>query len=67
MVVGDSAAMPTPGYRGLHNGAADADHNQSITVGEPQTNVIEGERHLTAGSQNPIVRRENLDYDFEIY
>jgi WD40 repeat protein len=53
--------------QGLRNGAADADHNQSITVGELQAYVIEQVRQLTAGGQNPTVRRENLDYDFQVY
>jgi WD40 repeat protein len=52
---------------GLKNGAADIDGDQRITVGELQGYVIEQVRKLTAGGQNPTVRRENLDYDFEVY
>ena len=29
--------------------------------------MIEQVRKLTAGGQNPTVRRENLDYDFVVY
>ncbi|HET6471215.1 MAG TPA: caspase family protein, partial [Pseudomonadales bacterium] len=53
--------------QGLRNGAADTDHDQRITVGELQAYVIEQVRKLTAGGQNPTVRRENLDYDFNVY
>jgi WD40 repeat protein len=53
--------------QGLRNGAADTDHDQRITVGELQAYVIERVRKLTAGGQNPTVRRENLDYDFTVY
>ncbi|HEY6599056.1 MAG TPA: caspase family protein, partial [Pseudomonadales bacterium] len=53
--------------QGIRNGAADTDRNQRITVGELQAYVIEQVRTLTAGGQNPTVRRENLDYDFNVY
>ena len=53
--------------QGLENGAADTDHDARITVGELQAYVIDQVRKLTAGGQNPTVRRENLDYDFEVY
>ena len=53
--------------QGIRNGAADTDHNQRITVGELQSYVIEQVRTLTAGGQNPTVRRENLEYDFNVY
>ena len=53
--------------RGLSSGAADADRDSKITVGELQAFVIDQVRKLTAGGQNPTVRRENLDYDFRVY
>jgi WD40 repeat protein len=52
---------------GLKNARADANQDGSITVSELQAHVIEEVRRLTAGGQNPTVRRENLDYDFIVY
>jgi WD40 repeat protein len=52
---------------GLKNARADADRNGEITVSELQAYVIEEVRKLTAGGQNPTVRRENLDYDFTVF
>jgi hypothetical protein len=52
---------------GLKNARADADGNGEITVSELQGYVIEEVRKLTAGGQNPTVRRENLDYDFAVF
>jgi WD40 repeat protein len=52
---------------GLKNARADANQDGSITVSELQAHVIEEVRSLTAGGQNPTVRRENLDYDFVVY
>lgn len=43
----DDGAFTYARLQGLRNGTADADHNQSITVGEPQTYVVQRERHLT--------------------
>jgi hypothetical protein len=52
---------------GLKNARADANQDQTITVSELQVYVIDEVRSLTAGGQNPTVRRENLDYDFAVY
>ena len=52
---------------GLRDGKADANHDGSVTVGELQSYVINEVRGLTAGGQNPTVRRENLDYDFGVF
>lgn len=52
---------------GLKNARADTDQNGEITVSELQAYVIEAVRKLTAGGQNPTVRRENLDYDFAVF
>ena len=52
---------------GLRDGKADANHDGIVTVGELQAYVIEAVRRLTAGGQNPTVRRENLDFDFAVY
>ena len=52
---------------GLKNEKADRNHDGTITIGELQAYVIEAVRKLTAGGQNPTVRRENLDYDFAVY
>jgi WD40 repeat protein len=52
---------------GLKNGRADADGNSTINVSELQAYVIEEVRRLTAGGQNPTVRRENLEHDFVVY
>ena len=52
---------------GLRDGKADANHDGTVTVGELQAYVIEAVRKLTAGGQNPTVRRENLDFDFAVY
>jgi WD40 repeat protein len=52
---------------GLKNAHADANQDGTITVSELQAYVIDEVRTLTAGGQNPTVRRENLDYDFVVY
>jgi len=52
---------------GLKEGRADANKDGVVTVGELQAYVIDEVRKLTAGGQNPTVRQENLDFDFEIY
>jgi WD40 repeat protein len=52
---------------GLKNHAADLNKDGVVTVSELQTYVIEQVRKLTAGGQNPTVRRENLDYDFAVF
>jgi WD40 repeat protein len=52
---------------GLKNRGADANKDQTITVSELQTYVIDQVRKLTEGGQNPTVRRENLEYDFAVY
>ncbi len=52
---------------GLKNGAADANKNSIVTVGELQAYVIDQVRTLTEGGQNPTVRRENLEYDFAVF
>ena len=52
---------------GLKNHHADANRDQLITVSELQAYVIDQVRKLTAGGQNPTVRRENLESDFVVY
>ncbi|MEO5954167.1 MAG: caspase family protein [Nitrospiraceae bacterium] len=52
---------------GLKNRGADANKDQTITVSELQSYVIDQVRKLTEGGQNPTVRRENLEYDFAVY
>ncbi len=52
---------------GLKNSRADANQDRTITVSELQAYVIDEVRTLTAGGQNPTVRRENLDYDFVVF
>jgi uncharacterized caspase-like protein len=52
---------------GIKDGRADANRDGTITVGELQAYVIDEVRKLTAGGQNPTVRRENLDFDFPVY
>jgi len=52
---------------GLKSGKADANHDGTVSVGELQAYMIEEVRRLTAGGQNPTVRRENLDFDFTVY
>ena len=51
----------------LKNRGADANKDQTITVSELQSYVIDQVRKLTEGGQNPTVRRENLEYDFAVY
>jgi WD40 repeat protein len=53
--------------QGLKNGKADRNGDGVVTVSELESYVIETVRSLTAGAQNPTVRRENLDYDFPVY
>lgn len=53
--------------QGLKNGEAASNKDHVVTVSELQAYVIEQVRKLTAGGQNPTVRRENLDYDFPVY
>jgi hypothetical protein len=52
---------------GLKGGKADANHDGIVSVGELQAYVIDEVRRLTAGGQNPTVRRENLDFDFAVF
>ena len=52
---------------GLKNGKADKNADARVSVSELQSFVIEQVRELTAGGQNPTVRRENLDYDFTVF
>jgi WD40 repeat protein len=52
---------------GLKNAHADANQDRTVTVSELQAYVIDEVRKLTAGGQNPTVRRENLEYDFVVY
>ncbi len=52
---------------GLKSGKADANHDGTVSVGELQAYMIDEVRRLTAGGQNPTVRRENLDFDFSVY
>jgi len=52
---------------GLRNARADANKDGTVTVSELQAFVIDEVRKLTAGGQNPTVRRENLEYDFAVY
>ncbi len=53
--------------QGLTAGRADRDGDASVTVSELQSYVIDQVRQLTRGAQNPTVRRENLDFDFDVY
>ena len=53
--------------QGLKNGEAAPNKDHVVTVSELQAYVVEQVRKLTAGGQNPTVRRENLDYDFPVY
>ncbi len=52
---------------GLKNAHADVNHDRTVTVSELQAYVIEEVRKLTAGGQNPTVRRENLEFDFVVH
>jgi WD40 repeat protein len=52
---------------GLKNHGADSNKDQTVTVSELQSYVIDQVRKLTQGGQNPTVRRENLEYDFAVY
>ena len=52
---------------GIKNRAADSNKDNTVTVGELQTYVIDQVRKLTDGGQNPTVRRENLEYDFAVF
>ncbi|HEY2200470.1 MAG TPA: caspase family protein, partial [Solirubrobacteraceae bacterium] len=49
------------------SGRADVNGNGTIRVGELQSYVTDAVRQLTRGAQNPVVRRENLDFDFDVY
>jgi len=51
----------------LAAGRADRDGDGVVTVSELQAYVMEEVRRLTKEAQHPTVRRENLDYDFEVY
>lgn len=53
--------------QGLKNGEVTPNKDHVVRVSELQAYVIEQVRKLTAGGQNPTVRRENLDYDFPVY
>jgi uncharacterized caspase-like protein len=53
--------------QGLTAGRADRDSDGSVSVAELQSYVIDEVRQLTRGAQNPTVRRENLDFDFDVY
>lgn len=53
--------------QGLTAGRADRDGDGSVTASELQSYVIDQVRQLTRGAQNPTVRRENLDFDFDVY
>jgi WD40 repeat protein len=52
---------------GLKNAQADVNQDRTVTVSELQSYVIDEVRKLTAGGQNPTVRRENLEYDFVVH
>jgi hypothetical protein len=52
---------------GLKSGKADRNGDGQVSVSELETYVIDSVRALTEGKQNPTVRRENLDYDFDVY
>jgi len=52
---------------GLKNGRADRNQDRIVSVSELQAHVLDEVRRLTAGGQNPTVRRENLEYDFRVY
>jgi len=49
------------------SGRADVNGDGAISVGELQSYVTDAVRQLTHGAQNPVVRRENLDFDFDVY
>ena len=52
---------------GLRTFRADADKNGRISVTELRDYVIEKVQALTGGGQTPTSRRENLEFDFDVY
>ncbi len=52
---------------GLRNGKADANGDGVVSATELEAYVTQSVRELTAGKQNPTVRRENLDFDFNVF
>ena len=52
---------------GLKSGAADKDHDGTVTVSELRDRVQTRVRELTQGRQSPTSRRENLAVDFAVY
>jgi len=49
------------------SGRADRNGDGTVSVAELQSYVTDAVRQLTRGAQNPTVRRENLDFDFDVY
>lgn len=52
---------------GLSRSRADADEDGDVQVSELRDYVIEKVRTLTAGQQTPTSRRENLEFDFDVF
>ncbi len=52
---------------GLRSMAADANKNGRVSVSELRDYVIAKVSALTAGGQTPTARRENLEFDFDVY
>ena len=52
---------------GLRTMAADADKNGRVSVSELRDYVIDKVVALTAGGQTPTSRRDNVEFDFDVY
>jgi len=52
---------------GIETGNADLNKDGKILVSELQEYVFKNVSNLTGGRQNPTFRRENLEFDFQVY
>lgn len=52
---------------GLKMKKSDTNNDKKINISELRDYVIERVKELTAGGQNPTVRRDNIDNDFVVY
>ena len=52
---------------GITTGNADLNKDKTITVSELRDYVFDKVSKLTNGKQNPTARRENLEFDFEVW